>query len=59
MRPAVMRGTLQFMCTMVSICVNYFRAKFAQNWHEIHDHSSTCVLACGCECEFCANFARI
>ena len=55
-----MPGSMPFTHTMVSICVNHFRVKFAQNSQEIHIHSRfTCVLACGRGYEFCANFAPI
>ena len=55
-----MRGTMPFTCTMESICVNHFRAKFTQNSHELRIHNGfTCVVACGCECEFRAKFMQI
>ena len=47
-------------CTVVSICVNRFRAKFVRHSHEINIHGIvTCVLACGCECELHVNFANL
>ena len=67
----MMRGGLPFTCTMVSICVNHFRAKFVRNWREIREKFTTTTYSHVCwhvivnvnfvqiSHEFCAKFASI